>query len=164
MFFLISCDCIFCDNVASAGRPRWLKRDPIVNYVVLNTNLEFRLTCRASGKPKPSVVWLKNGEPFTKRFNNESVWYFLCYIERISGAFCATGGAPSQAVAVHATRRHMWWVCCSFVTSWVRCPQNQWTRHTVTCDEFTATVRQTGVQFIGWKCSFKRKSLYSSTL
>ena len=39
----------------------------------LDTGYDFRLTCKATGKPKPSVEWLKNGQPFTERFGREPV-------------------------------------------------------------------------------------------
>lgn len=30
--------------------------------VVLNRGQEYKLECKATGKPKPSVMWMKNGE------------------------------------------------------------------------------------------------------
>jgi len=74
-------------DACAAGRPRWVKREPTVDRVVLFTSDDFRLTCKAAGKPKPSVRWLKNGRPFTDRFANEPVRYaFRVKRQRVNNA------------------------------------------------------------------------------
>ena len=57
----------------NVGGLRWVKREPAVDHVVLQAGSDLQLTCKAAGKPRPSVRWMKNGHPLNERFTDEPV-------------------------------------------------------------------------------------------
>ena len=47
--------------------PGWSKRKNDIKMYNLYLETTAELKCQAEGEPKPTVTWLKDGQPFTER-------------------------------------------------------------------------------------------------
>lgn len=51
-----------CMSVRSAAQPEWLQ---VMSDSEVEISSELHWSCMAAGKPRPSVRWLRNGQPLT---------------------------------------------------------------------------------------------------
>ncbi len=54
-------------SIFSEGPPRWGRRMTDLKLIARPVGGTVEMKCPAEGKPYPSIDWLKNGIPFTKR-------------------------------------------------------------------------------------------------
>lgn len=113
---MIICNIELVTRYILSDPPQFLHPDQMDPHVTQHTGSTVRLTCKASGKPKPEVTWYKNGVALqTAEVNNDIMDRWMLKIVDIQGTdngryLCKVvnkAGAINFTYNVHVTGRTM---------------------------------------------------------